>query len=202
VKTKISNKLNILLIAITLLLLFVIGFNQFGKTNSWLIDSESIGFNVNVEEIDMTIKQGERQITNDGYIYLNTSLIEADTKYLTNTGEDNSVTITNDETGVGYYVRFQAIALINGVAYNINHFITKSDFVNRQDDDNGWWMYSVDDKNATTPKNSAIEAKTTLVLMEDLKFSSNFVSKVQGQYFKLYLFIEGSANGTFSNATA
>ena len=187
------------------------GFVQFGRTNSWLVDNDTIGFNVNVQEINIIIKQGDRQITDKGYIYLNTHLIESNTKYLTNTlttttdgegnsvttGEDNSVTITNDETGAGYYVRFQAIAMINGVAYNINHFITTTDFVNRQDTDNSWWMYSVDDKNATTPVNSAMQANTTLIMMQDLQFSDNFVSKVQGQYFKLYLFVEGSANGQF-----
>ena len=195
-KTKISNKFNILFSAIVLLLLFVIGFMQFGKTNSWLIDSESIGFNVTVQEINMIIKQGERKIADKEYIYLNTSLLEANVNYLG--GNANRVTITNDEAGTGYYIRFQAIAVINGVAYNINNCITTTDFVNRKDADNSWWLYSVVDKSAQTPTNGPIQGNTTLVMMENLKFSTNFVNQVQGQYFKLYLFVEGSANGQFA----
>ena len=195
-KTKISNKFNILFSAIVLLLLFVIGFMQFGKTNSWLIDSESIGFNVTVQEINMIIKQGERKIADKEYIYLNTSLLEANVNYLG--GNANRVTITNDEAGTGYYIRFQAIAVINGVAYNINNCITTTDFVNRKDADNSWWLYSVVDKSAQTPTNGPIQGNTTLVMTENLKFSTNFVNQVQGQYFKLYLFVEGSANGQFA----
>ena len=204
-KTKTNNKLNILLPAITLLLLFVIGFNSFGKTNSWLVDKDIIGFQVEVGAINVMLKQGEREIANGGFVYLGTDAIEADTDYLTDTrktengvttGTDNTVVITNEEETVGYYLRFQAIAIVNGVAYNINNCITGSDFVNREVD-GAWWMYSVADKSAQTPVNAAIAGSATLTLMKDINFPQSFVDTVQGQYFKLYLYIEGSANGEF-----
>ena len=204
-KTKTNNKLNILLPAITLLLLFVIGFNSFGKTNSWLVDKDIIGFQVEVGAINVMLKQGEREIANGGFVYLGTDAIEADTNYLTDTrktengvttGTDNTVVITNEEETVGYYLRFQAIAMVNGVAYNINNCITGSDFVNREVD-GAWWMYSVADKYAQTPVNAAIAGSATLTLMKDINFPQSFVDTVQGQYFKLYLYIEGSANGEF-----
>ena len=206
-KAKSSNKVNTLLIAVTLLLLFVVGFIDFGKTNSWLVDRDTIGFNVQIAPMNLFLKQGGRKIENDEYIYLATETIEADTEYLTNTlqtiddvttGEDNSVIIVNEEEGKGYYLRFQAIAMLNGSAYNINSYITDSDFVNRKDEDsNAWWMYSVDDKSAQNPVNAPIAGNTTLTLIKDLVFPQSFVDIVQGQYFKLYLFIEGSANGEF-----
>lgn len=206
-KIKSSNKLNTLLIAITLLLLFVVGVVDFGKTNSWLVDRDTIGFKVQVGNMDMFLKQGERKIENNEYIYLSTEVIEANTAYLTNTlqtvgnettGTDNSVVLSNEEAGAGYYIRFQAIAMVNGVVYNINSYITDSDFVNRKDEDsNAWWMYSVDDKSAQTPVNAKIPANTTVTLIKDLVFPESFVNLVQGQYFKLYLFIEGSSDGEF-----
>ena len=208
-KTKVSNQLNILLTTMALLLLFVIGFYNLGHTNSWLVTSDTIGFQLGVQEIQITIKQGERKVLDKGYILLNTNLIEADTEYLTNTlsttidpetgdetttGENNSVTITNDEEGLGYYIRFQAIAVINGVSYNINHFIKTSDFLNRKGADNSYWMYSVDAQD----RDVAMSAGQTLTMMQDVQFSQNFINQVQGQYFRLYLFVEGSATGVFS----
>ena len=109
-KIKSSNKLNTLLIAITLLLLFVVGVVDFGKTNSWLVDRDKIGFKVQVGYMDMFLKQGERKIENNEYIYLSTEVIEANTAYLTNTlqtvgnettGTDNSVVLSNEEAGAG-----------------------------------------------------------------------------------------------------
>lgn len=204
-KTKNGNKVNILLIAITLLLLFVVGINSFGKTNSWLVDQDIIGINVHVGKIKLIISQNGQEIEDDGYISLGAEIIEAGKTYLTDTrntvngvttGEDNRVVILNDEKGAGYYIRFQVIAMVNGVAYNINECI-ESDFYNRQVANEGYWLYSVDDKTAQTPVNRAINSKETLVLIEDLEFSQSFVDLVQGQYFRLHLYIEGSADGNF-----
>ena len=204
-KTKTNNKLNVLLPAITLLLLFVIGFSSFGKTNSWLVDKDTIGFQVQVGEMNVLVKQGEREIADGGFVYLGTDTIEANTNYLTDTrktengvttGTDNTVVIINEETSTGYYLRFQAIAMVNGVAYNINSYIAGSDFVNR-DINGAWWMYSVADKSVQTPVNAPIAGSATLTLMKDINFPQSFVDIVQGQYFKLYLYIEGSANGEF-----
>ena len=198
-KAKSSNKTNILLIAITLLLFFVMGVNLIGKTNSWLVSGETIGFRVQIGEINIYLQQGERKIKDGEYVYLHTESIEANKAYLTNvSGVDNTVAMVNAETASAFYLRFQAIAMVNGVAYNINSYITGSDFYNRKDSDsNAWWMYSVNDKNAQNPVNAQIPASTTLTMLKDIVFPQSFVDEVQGQYFKLYLFIEGSINGEF-----
>ena len=187
-KTK-TSKLNILLIAITLLLLFVACFNAFGKTNSWLIDNDEIGFELNVQNITIKVKQGERVVDNQtGFIYLGTDLIEADTAYMTTDADD--VTIVNEETtGVGYYIRCQAFAVVNGVSYNINNCIT-GDLYKRNDN----WMYSVNAEN----ENGQMSAEQTITIIKSVKFPASFINQVQGQYFKLHLFIEGSADGTFA----
>ena len=193
-KAKSSNKANILLIAITLLLFFVMGINWFGETNSWLVSGETIGFRVQIGEMNLYLQQGERKIKDGEYVYLYTESIEANKTYLT----DNAVEMVNAETASAFYLRFQAIAMVNGVAYNINSYITGSDFYNRKDSDsNAWWMYSVNDKNAQNPVNAQIPASTTLTMLKDIVFPQSFVDEVQGQYFKLYLYIEGSFDGNF-----
>ena len=187
-RTKISQKFDILLIAITLLLIFVISINNIGKTNSWLTDFDQIGFEINVSEINLEIKQGEREIINEGNIYLGTKYIEADTEYLTST---NSVTVKNNETGTGYYLRCQAFAVVDGVTYNINSCIT-TDLYKRSDN----WMYCVDNDN----NNVAMTTGQSLTVIKKLVFPESFVNSVQGKYIKLHLFIEGSATGVFTTA--
>ncbi|MBQ7798219.1 MAG: hypothetical protein IJ371_03765 [Clostridia bacterium] len=182
-KTKTSNKLNILLIAITLLLLFVAGFNAINKTGAWIQDSEQIGFEVNVQTISIVIKQDERTISDKGYIYLGTDTIVADTEYPLN------VTITNEEKGEGYYVRFQAFAVVDGVTYNINDCITTDEAFAKD----GKWLYTVNTEGDREP----MDASTTLTLIEKVKFPASFVDTVQGQYIKLHLFVEGSATDAF-----
>ena len=199
-KAKFSNKIYILLTAIVILLLFVVCFNSMGATGSWLEDSEDIGFKVNVAGIDIIITQNSRTITSGGYIYLGTDLLEAEVDYLTNTydpeqdtGEDNSVKITNNETGTGYYIRFKAIALADGVQYNINEYITTTDFYDHPDDGQDW-LYSIN----AQKQNTAMASQTTLVLMEDVNFSQEFLNQIQGQLVTLHLIIEGSADTTFA----
>lgn len=186
-KTKSSNKFNNVLIAITLLLLFVLTFGLFGKTNSWLETKQDISFILKVPDINIIIKQDERTVADEGYIYLGTDHIEGDKDYALN------VTITNGETGTGYYIRFQAFAVINGVTYNINNCIT-SDFYNRGDG----WFYSVDDNTAQSPTNQAMAGGQVLTMMEKVKFPSSLIESNQGQFFKLHLFVEGSASGEFT----
>ena len=199
-KAKFSNKIYILLTAIVILLLFVVCFNSMGATGSWLEDSEDIGFKVNVAGIDIIITQNSRTITSGGYIYLGTDLLEAEVDYLTNTydpeqdtGEDNSVKITNNETGTGYYIRFKAIALADGVQYNINEYITTTDFYDHPDDGQDW-LYSIN----AQKQNTVMASQTTLVLMEDVNFSQEFLNQIQGQLVTLHLIIEGSADTTFA----
>ena len=182
--TKSSNKLNILLVAIIALLVFVACGNLFNQTNSWLKQDDKIGFVLNVGKINITVKQDEREIVDTGYIYLNTQTIVADTDYTLN------VTITNNEEGAGYYIRCQAIAVIDGVAYNINDCIT-TDFVKNADG----WMYNTD--KSVTENYKPMTAGQTLTMMQKVKFPQSFVDTIQGQYVKLHLFVEGSATGTF-----
>lgn len=182
--TKSSKKLNILLVAIISLLVFVACSNIFNQTNSWLKHEDKIGFVLNVGTINITIKQDEREISNTGHIYLNTKEIVGDTDYTLN------VTITNNEEGAGYYIRCQAIAVIDGVVYNINDCVT-SDFVKNADG----WMYNTD--KADTENYKPMTAGQTLTMMQKVRFPQSFVDTIQGQYVKLHLFVEGSAEGTF-----
>lgn len=189
-KSKASNKLNILLIAITLLLLFVACVSAIDTTHSWLEDDEEIGFHINVKAISIEIKQGERIIDDTGYISLDPTgsgvkYLEANKTYTLN------VTITNKEEGVGYYIRCQAFAVVNGVTYNINNCIT-GDFYDHPEDGQAW-LYSVN----AEKENTAMTQMQTLTLIESVKFPQSFIDSVQGQYVKLHLFIEGSATDTF-----
>lgn len=194
-KAKIGNKLNILLIAITLLLVFVALANSINQTHSWLEDSDEIGFELNVASIDIDIKQGTRSITSGGYIYLGTDTILANTEYLTG---DSSVTVTNNEIGSGYYIRFQAFAVVNGVTYNINQFISTKN-ANSVDDfiiNNDGWMYSRDTdstEDGYQPMISTESNTQSLYIISKLVFNEAFVETLQGQYLKLHLFVEGSA---------
>lgn len=183
--TKSSKKLNILLVAIISLLVFVACSNMFNQTNSWLKHDDKIGFVLNVGSINITIKQNEREIPNTGHIYLNTKEIVGDTDYALN------VTITNNEEGAGYYIRCQAIAVIDGVAYNINDCLT-TDFVKNADG----WIYNTDKSVAGSYK--PMNAGQTLTIMQKVRFPQSFVDTIQGQYVKLHLFVEGSADGLFA----
>ena len=58
-KTRVS-KTNILFVAVMLLLVFVTCFTMFGKTNSWLRITEDITFTVDVNQINITVRQGAR----------------------------------------------------------------------------------------------------------------------------------------------
>lgn len=186
-KIKTNNKMLIMLSAIILLLLvFSATFNMIGQTNSWLKDDDDIGFVLNVQAINLVVKQGEREIT-DSYIYLGTDLIEGDTEYVLN------VTITNNEIGKGYYIRSQAFAVVNGVTYNINNYIVsdlKAD---------GKWLYSVDSNNNKVAMAPSGEDGSVLNLITSVTFPQEFINAVQGQYIKLHLFVEGSATGTFDS---
>ncbi len=213
-KTKTSNKFNILLIAVTILLVFVACFTSFGKTGSWLSDNEDVGFeitvgSINVEIRQQTIKKVEgvdtvvenRLIENTGYIALGTQILEANTDYLKLSDEAaveyvyaDDITITNKEQGDGYYIRFQAIAMVAGEAYNLNSCIT-GDFYSHTDN----WLYNSDISTKDTNNSTYLpmEANQTLVLIESINFPTAFIDKVQGEMVKLYLFIEGNATGEF-----
>ena len=206
-KTKTSNKLNILLIAITLLLIFVAGASAIGKTGSWLTDDEKIGFTVKVADINIVIEQTYTQTTTDdkgnstetqvtrtiednGTIYLNTSIIEANKAYPLN------VKITNNEPGDGYYVRFQALAVVNGVTYNINEYIT-SDFYKNA---NGWAYNTANSGSSAPLVMTNGQSKTimgTMTIPATASAGKLSIASLQGKHFRLYLYIEGSPSANF-----
>lgn len=185
-KTKSSNKLNILLLAITVLLVFVVGYKALGQTNSWLINKDEIGFTVNVSGISLVVKQNDTQISNNGNISLGVGIIEAGVDY------DLNVTITNDELGDGYFIRSQVIAMVDGSAYNLNACVV-GDFYN---DTTDGWMYITDNKESSTHKQ--IPKGETKTIIDTISFPESFINSLQGKHLKLYLYIEGSPVDDFN----
>lgn len=204
-KTKTSSKLNVLLMAIILLLLFVVCTRPLGVVGSWLRDSDEFGFTVNVSAINIEIKQDTRLISDGGQVYINATsgIIEGGQEY-----SFDSVTVSNPEEAAGYYIRFKAIAKVNGVEYNINEYIN-SDFYRSTTDG---WMYYTADKGSETPIQLPKDDETTTAVDESLKMMINkftiptenadssklSTSKMQGKYFRLYIIVQGSATSNFS----
>ena len=200
-KTK-TSKLNILLIAIVLLLVFVASAQLMGQTGSWLKDDDDLTFTINISSINIEVKQGTRRIDNDGLLYIGTDLIEGDETYTF-----DAMTICNKEEGSGYYIRFKAIAKVNGVEYNINDYIT-SDFYKNA---NGWMYYTLN-KESSEPIQMPKDDKSTLDVDESQKtiISALKIPKengdntklstktMQGKYFRLYIYIEGSPSSSFN----
>ena len=200
-KTKISNKLNIVLIAIALLLVFVVGRVKFGNTNSWLVDKDKVGFTVTVANINIKVNQtitqtvdqeGEqieqqvvREITTaDNKIYFGTNILEADKWY------DLNVTISNDELGSGFYIRCQALAVIDGTTYNINNCIT-----NQLYKDTDGWMYTT--QSSTSATRVQMTKGETRDLIDTITFPSSVIGSLEGKHVSLYLYIEGSPSQNF-----
>ena len=188
--TKVS-KLNIVLIAITLLLVFVGIFNFWGQTNSWLVAGDTINITISVSEIDIKVKQGERIVEDNGYIYLGNQFIQADTLC-----DFEDVQICNQEVTSGYYIRCQLFAKIGDKLYNINNCVANELYKN----DDGWMYYSGgSDINVAKPMETKgtvtiIESITIPDLLEDNEEDSDdvYFSDIQGKTFTLHLFIEGS----------
>ena len=197
-KTKIG-KFNILLIAMVLLLVFVAVFNIFGSTNSWLIDSDKINIYVDVAEIDIEVKQGDRVVMDSGYIYLGTQHIEAN-----KICDFEDVDIHNNEKTNGYYIRCQVFAKIGDKLYNINNCVD-NDLYKSSDG----WMYYTGSSSITTPKQleakddqdttkgvvPIIKSLTMPDLLEDNADDTKdvYFNQCQGKVFTLHLFIEGAA---------
>lgn len=184
VKTKSGNKLNMLLMAITLLLVFVSGI-KIMDTHSWLINRDEIGFVVSVADINLVVKQGERIIENNGNIYLGTEIIEADKPYTLN------VTLTNVEEENGFYIRCQAFAVIGGKTYNINSFID-NDLYKAND---GWAYLTQDASNST---HRTMAGNEVLTIIDTVTFPSALVDSMQGKNVKLFLYIEGNPTDSFN----
>ena len=196
-KTKVS-KTNTLLVAIMLLLVFVAGFTIFGKTNAWLRITEDVTFTVDVNQINISVRQGARTIPNDGtgLIELGTNVIEADVKC-----DFTDVEIVNNEKAKGYYIRCQVFAIIGDEVYNINNCI-ENDFYKSSD---GWMYYTtlnngqptttarqMDNKNVNDATQGVVTIMKSLTMPNELA-SGVYLKDIQGKVFTLHLYIEGSA---------
>lgn len=192
-KTKIGSKLNILLIAITVLLIFVACINAVGITGSWLEDEDEVSFTINISAINIEVKQEDRPINNNDQIYIGTNIIEGDKTY----DEFKNVTISNKEDVAGYYIRFKAVAKVNGIEYNINEYIT-SEFYNA-----GEWMHYTANAQSSTLIQMPVENSEKVIISgfkipsvanDNTKLSTSIM---QGKYFRLFIYIEGSPSSTF-----
>lgn len=196
-KTKVG-KLNILLVAIMLLLIFVGVLNFFGKTNSWLIANDTINISVAVSEIDIEVKQGDRVINNEGFMYLGSKYIESDTTY-----DFEDISLHNNEVTKGYYIRCQVFAKIGDKLYNINNCVS-NELYKATD---GWMYYTgnsqikvakqLEAKDEQDPTKGVVPIIKTLTipnLLEDNIDDTKdvYFSDCQGKVFTLHLFIEGS----------
>lgn len=196
-KTKVS-KLNIILLAITVLLIFVAVFNSFGQTYSWFTASDTINISVSVSEIEIEVKQNNRLIENGGVIYLETQIIESNKTY-----DIEDVIICNNEATDGYYIRCQLFARIGNKLYNINNCVAN----NLYKSDDGWMYYTGDsqtkDAKPLEAKSDQDAAKGVVPIIESLTLPEvlkddiddtrdEYFSDYQGNAFTLHLFIEGS----------
>lgn len=184
-----SNKAHIILITMIVLLIFAT--LTLGSTHSYLTDESTISFTAQVANINITLKQDDRPLTStDNNIYLGTDIIEGDHTYTTN------VSLINNETSTGYYVRFKVVAVVGGTAYNINDYITTPFYK-----DTDGWAYNTASSSSSTPK--ALEANQTKVVLESFKIPTTAsagklcTSNMQGKNFKLYLYVEGSPSASF-----
>ena len=195
VKQKSFTQFNILWVAISVLLIFVIAMH-IGGTGSWLSKDETIvfktqvvGININIQQTLNKGKEGEStvEIVDGGPISLQTNIIEADTDY------PLDVTVTNGESGLGYYIRYKALAMVNGTEYNINNLID-TDFYVKTDG----WAYHTASSGSATPTQMA--ANSTRNMLNSFRIPSTAgsglsIGTLQGKHFKLYIYIEGSATG-------
>lgn len=181
-------KLNVLLAVTTLLLLFVC--LTINYTGAWLADEDTISFTAQVDAINIELKQDTRTLTStDNNIILGTNILEADTEY------DVNVTLTNKETNTGYFVRYKVVAQVNGTVYNINNCITTSLYKNS----NGWIYVG------TTSTPTQMTAGQTATLIDSIKIPATAstgelsISALQGKFFRLYLYVQGSPVSDFSS---
>lgn len=183
-------KLNVLLTAICLLLVLVCLLVNY--TGAWLSSKDTVSFTAQVDAINIVLKQDDRELTTaDNNIYLGTDVIEADTQY------DVNLTLKNNEQNEGYYVRYKVVAQVNGTIYNINNYITVGEGLYKNADG---WIYYV----STGSTAKAMPAGLELTIMDDIEIPSTAssgqlsISTLQGKFFRLYLYVQGSPSNTFN----
>ena len=107
-----------------------------------------------------------------------------------------NVKIINNEPGDGYYIRFQALAVVNGVTYNINEYIT-SDFYKNA---NGWAYNTANSSSSTPLAMTNGQSKTimgSMTIPATASAGKLSIASLQGKHFRLYLYIEGSPSSHF-----
>jgi len=100
--------------------------------------------------------------------------------------------IVNDEDLINWHLMVSSAnrgRVIDGKTYNINNCITN------QLKMDGEWMYSYDTTKSTR---RVMTGGETLSVLDTVTFSKTFVDGIQGKYFKLFLYIEGSPLSDFS----
>lgn len=195
-KQKTNTKFNILWIAVIILLVFAT-ITHVGATGSWLSKDQEVVFNVTVQGIDMRVEQtlnkggvseSTVEILNGGTISLSTNIIEADTEYPIN------VDIINNESGLGYYVRYRARAVVNGVTYNINNLIQTDFYVNNSDG----WAYHTADSSSAVPTPMAANSTRNMLISMTIPATANSglsIGTLHGKHFKLFVEIESNGIG-------
>lgn len=183
----------ILVMAVSVLLM--LAFMVSGKTHSYLSDDKPITMIASVSGIDITLMQDTRPLTvANNYIYFNTDEIEGGVPYTLN------VSLKNNETSSGYYIRFKVIAKVGGTLYNINDYITTN--FNKSAVDSDGFIYNTANSTSTTA--TALNANQTKVIINTLTIPSTAtngklgIDDVQGKNFQLYLFVEGSPDGNYA----
>ena len=191
-KTKTNNKLNILLIATVLLLVFVMAFRWFNQTGAWLTVNEDITFVVDVKDISIIVTQddgeGTRTIVNNGKIYTGVKVLEGDVRY-----DIEDVSITNTEAGNGYYIRCQVIAIVNGTEYNINNLVETDMYKNAD----GYMYHTASSSSPTATPMATGSTKDIIKAFTIPKTADTGLSigNMQGKHVRFCLYIQGSPTG-------
>ena len=187
-KTRVS-KLNILLIAVLVLLIFAMAGHSVKKTGSWLTSKSESTFTVTIKGMNLIVSQetgGEpREIVDGGNVYVGTKVISADTEY-----DIQDVKIKNGEAvGTGYYIRFKVSAIVNANEYDITSSIISSANFNYSDG----YYYLVEGGNRAT-----LDATEKFTLIDKVQVPTSVIGSAQGKLIKLSLIIEGHTNSSFA----
>lgn len=179
--------LNIVLAITCVLLLFVC--LTINYTGAWLVDDDTINFTVQVDAINIQLKQGSRELTSmDNNIYLGIDVLQGDTDY------EVGVTLTNKEDDVGYFVRYKVVAQVDGGIYNINNCVDTELYKG-----NDGWIYV---SSSSTPVQMTSGQTVTLIKSINLPSSAGegkfSIQLLKGKFFRLYLYVQGSPLASFT----
>lgn len=190
----------VVFVIICVLLAIVAGFNLLGSTNSYLASSHSVKITTIVENVKITLMQGDEDLVGaSSYLGIGETVIEGDTVYTTD------ISLKNDQVASDLYVRYRVAAWVNNSMYNITDYIT----IAEQDKDkfylssDGWMYYGTKNTKEPLPGKEEVGAPVILSIMESftipLVASSGKlgISDMQGKYFELFLYVETSSTVDF-----